>query len=188
LGRYRLNGYREPRQTSEAFDAYLEQRGLRLEAVVVGGAALNLLGVIARATQGCDILDPDLAPEILAAAASFAADARRQGEALGDDWLNNGPALLAQQLPQDWRAHLQPPFNGRALVLEALGRLDLLRSKLFALCDRGIDIGDCVALVPTTDELAAVLPWLELQDAHPGWPGHVRATFEDFARTLGHGV
>jgi hypothetical protein len=46
-----------------AFDAYLAARGLGFEAVVVGGTALNLLGVISRATQDCDILDPQLAPE-----------------------------------------------------------------------------------------------------------------------------
>jgi len=179
----------KPRETLEAFDAFLEQRGLRLEAVVVGGAALNLLGVISRVTQDCDILDPELAPEIRAAAAGFAAELRRKGEPLSDDWLNNGPALLARQLPRDWRSHLQPAFTGRVMLLEALGRLDLLRSKLFALCDRGIDIGDCVALAPTANDLAAVLPWLEQQDAHPGWPEHVRATFDDLARKLGrHGV
>ena len=37
-----------PRETLLAFDTYLADRGLRLDAVVVGGAALNLLGVISR--------------------------------------------------------------------------------------------------------------------------------------------
>jgi hypothetical protein len=83
---------------------------------------------------------------------------------------------------------LQPAFKGRALVLEALSRLDLLRSKLFALCDQGLDIADCVALAPSAEELASILPWLEQQDTNPGWPAHVRATFGDLARRLGHGV
>ncbi len=38
-----------PGDTLEAFDRYLTDRGLRLDAVVIGGAALNLLGVISRA-------------------------------------------------------------------------------------------------------------------------------------------
>ena len=33
-----------PREIVAAFDAYLSDRGLSLEAVVVGGAALGLLG------------------------------------------------------------------------------------------------------------------------------------------------
>jgi len=43
--------------TLEAFDAFLAQRGLHFEGIVVGGAALNLMGVIARATKDCDVLD-----------------------------------------------------------------------------------------------------------------------------------
>lgn len=47
-----------PRETLEAFDRYLTGRGLRLDAIVIGGAALNLLGVVSRATKDCDIIDP----------------------------------------------------------------------------------------------------------------------------------
>jgi hypothetical protein len=90
-----------PRELLTAFDRYLTDRGLRLEAVVIGGAALNLL---------------------------------------------------------------------------------------WALCDRGLDLADCVALAPTADELAGILPWLEQQDANPDWPAHVRATLADVARRLGHAV
>jgi hypothetical protein len=50
----------EPRVVLEAFDRYLEQRNLRLEGVVIGGTALNLLGVVARPTKDCDILYPPL--------------------------------------------------------------------------------------------------------------------------------
>ena len=84
-----------PRETLEAFDRYLSGRRLRLEAVVIGGAALNLLGIISRATKDCDILDPPLPSAIIEAARSFAAESRRHGDALQDDWLNNGPASLA---------------------------------------------------------------------------------------------
>ena len=48
----------KPRETLAAFDRYLAARDLRLEAVVIGGAALNLLGVVARPTKDCDILSP----------------------------------------------------------------------------------------------------------------------------------
>jgi hypothetical protein len=177
-----------PREILSSFDVFLESRGLRLDAVVVGGAALNLLGVITRPTNDCDILYPDLTETIRQAAREFAAVMRERGEILADDWLNNGPASLAGQLPLDWKSRLQPAFSGAAISLHALGREDLLRSKLFALCDRAIDLPDCLALAPTADEIAAILPWLERQDTNPGWPAHARATMQDLARRLGHGV
>ncbi len=177
-----------PRETLEAFDRYLTGRRLRLDAVVIGGAALNLLGVISRATKDCDILDPPLPTLIVEAARSFAAEARKGGAVLQDDWLNNGPASLISVLPPGWRDRLQMAFSGSSIELRCLGREDLLRSKLFALCDRGLDLGDCLALAPVADELRVILPWLEQQDGHPDWPTHVRATLADLARRLGHGV
>src|SRR5438477_2451090 len=98
-----------------AFDLFLGRLGLRLEAVVIGGPALNLRGIVQRETRDCDVLSPPLAPEILAAARAFAAERRAAGESIRDDWLNNGPASLA---------------------LRSLGRADLLKLKLFAFCDR----------------------------------------------------
>jgi len=83
---------------------------------------------------------------------------------------------------------VQRIFEGQAVVLNTLGRPDLLKSKLFALCDRGTDLPDCIALAPTARELADSLLWLEEQDTNELWPAHVRATVADLARRLGHGV
>jgi len=177
----------DPRTTLTAFDRYLADRGLALEAVVVGGAALNLLGVVSRQTRDCDILHPMLPPEVVAAAQAFAAEVRAGGGALRDEWLNNGPSQLGQLLPAGWELRLQEAFRGQAVVLRTLHRSDLLKAKLFALCDRGLDLPDCVALAPTPAELAEAITWLEPQDLHPGWPAHVRTTIGDLARRLGHG-
>ena len=177
-----------PRETLSAFNQFLADRALHLDAVVIGGAALNLLGVVSRPTKDCDILYPQLPAAISEAARAFAAELRGRGQVLADDWLNNGPASLADQLPSRWQRRLQTVFTGQAIVLRSLGREDLLRAKVFALCDRGIDLSDCLALAPTTAELAAILPWLEQQDINPDWPAHVRATMEDLGRRLGHGV
>ena len=155
---------------------------------MVGGTALNLLGVVSRPTKDCDILWPQLSDEIGNAAKAFAVDRRQAGEVIPDDWLNNGPASLSAQLPADWRDHLQTVFSGRAVRLECPGRNDLLRSKLFALCDRGLDLGDCLALAPSSEELVNLLPWLDLQDGNPGWPAHVHATLADLGQRLGYGV
>ena len=120
---------------------FLGERGLEFEAVVIGGAALNLLGVVARATKDCDVLAPPLPPAIVVAARDLAVATRDRGEDLQDDWLNNGPASLVGILPAGWQERLQVVFVGTALRLSCLGRSDLLRTKLFALCDRGIDLG-----------------------------------------------
>ncbi len=49
-----------PQATIEAFDLQLKERALRLEATVVGGAALVLLGITNRQTRDVDILHPEL--------------------------------------------------------------------------------------------------------------------------------
>lgn len=176
------------RVTIEAFDRYLAERSLSLDAVVIGGAALALLGIVSRTTDDCDVLHPTISADIAAAARAFAAARTNAGEVLADGWFNNGPASLARVLPAGWEDRLEPLFAGAALRLRCLGRADLLRSKLFALCDRALDLADCVALAPTRPELQALTEWLEQQDLNPGWPEHVRSTLADLARRLGHGV
>lgn len=174
----------DPSTTLRDFDTFLAERGMRFEAVVIGGAALGLLGVISRPTKDCDVLAPPLSAELRAAAVAFARSYRARGLELADDWLNNGPSSLADVLPSTWRDELEPLFDGQALVLRTLGRLDLLRSKLFALCDRALDLSDCVAMRPTPTELAQVRPWLEEQDANEQWPQHVANVLADLERRL----
>lgn len=177
-----------PRLTIEAFDRHLFSRALRFEGVVIGGSALNLMGVVARQTRDFDILAPELPANIAEAARVFAEEQRRIGAPLADDWLNNGPAQLSELLPDGWRTRVVPLFTGESLTLSTLGRADLLKTKLFALCDRGTDLPDCIALAPSAEELAATRPWLELQDGNAEWPTHVRATLADLSQRLRHGL
>jgi hypothetical protein len=177
-----------PRPTIEAFDRRLLGLGLRFEGVVIGGSALGLMGVIQRPTRDVDILVPELTPAIASAARDFAKAQRQAGVDLQDDWLNKGPMQLGEIPPAGWRERVQRIFGGQALVLGTLGRSDLLKSKLFALCDRGTDLPDCIALAPTAEELAECMPWLDLQDGNELWPAHVGATVADLARRLSHGV
>lgn len=154
----------------------------------MGGSALALLGIIHRQTRDFDILHPELPEEIALAAREFAGHLRRSGVELADDWLNNGPLQLGSVLPDGWQLRVQEVFSGSALRLTALGRKDLLKTKIFALCDRGTDLTDCVAFFPTLQELAESEAWVAEQDANPLWPEHVRATLTDLRRRLGHGV
>jgi hypothetical protein len=178
----------QPRPTIEAFDFHLHALGLNFEGIVIGGAALALMGVIQRPTRDFDILVPELPKAIASAAHEFAKAQRESGVDLRSDWLNNGPIRLGDVLPIGWRERAKRIFEGHALALSTLGRPDLLKSKLFALCDRGTDLPDCIALAPTAEELAECQPWLEAQDGNELWPAHVRATFADLAWRLGHGV
>ena len=130
----------------------------------------------------------ELPEDIARAARAFALHLRGEGVDLGDDWLNNGPIQLADVLPDGWRHRLQVAFEGAAVTLTTLGRPDLLASKLFALCDRGTDLADCVALAPTSKELEQAEPWLVEQDANPLWPEHVRRTLRDLLTRLSDGV
>lgn len=172
----------------EAFDLHLTERKLRLDAVVIGGAALNLLGIVHRTTKDCDILHPSLSAEVIEAAQNFAKTRRDAGETLADDWLNNGPQSLAALLPSGWQERLVPAFKGQAIELMSLGRLDLLRSKVFSLCDRALDLKDCLALAPTGEELALIEPWLNEQDGNSEWTQHVHEVLMDLKWRLGHGV
>lgn len=177
-----------PRPTIEAFDTWLTEQGLRLDAIVVGGAALALLGITDRQTRDFDILQPELPEEIAEASRTFAAHLRDEGIELANDWLNNGPIQLADILPNGWRSRVQAAFQGKSLELVTLSRADLLKTKLFALCDRGTDLADCIAMMPSVTELEEAEPWVSQQDANPMWPDHVRATLEDLRRRVGHGV
>src|SRR6267142_1342502 len=85
------------------FDQCLFDRGLQLDAVVIGGAAMNLLEIVSRTTKDCDILSPEIPPAILTASREFAVALRGTGETLQDDWLNNGPASLADHLQPQWK-------------------------------------------------------------------------------------
>lgn len=178
----------KPRRTLARFDVFLAERKLALDAIVAGGAALGLLGIITAETRDCDVIHPQLPDNIRRAAAEFAATMRAADEPLADEWLNNGPSSLAQVLPAGWTDRLSSAFSGKALVLRSLGRPDLLLTKVFALCDRVIDLADCVALAPTPDELATIIPWFDQQDASPEWPNHVRAVIADLERRVSGGV
>lgn len=177
-----------PRTTLDAFDGFLAAQGLSWDATILGGAALFLLEVVDRPTHDVDVLRPTIPDAISEAALAFARECRSHGNPLRDNWLNADAMPVGALLPEGWESRCQAVFSGQALRLESIGRADLLRTKLFAACDRGTDISDCVALRPGPEALAEAASWVALQDAHPGWPNHVAATVSDLARRLGHGL
>jgi hypothetical protein len=155
--------------------------------VIVGGAALGLLGIVARATRDVDILafakprgrgawtlvpPPAPLPESLAAAIRTVG----RDSGLADDWLNTGPAL-------QWKQGLPPGLVTRvewrqyaALRVGIVGRKDLIWLKLYAAADDrpdGRHVRDLAALKPTDAELEEAAAWVKRQDAAPAFPGLV---------------
>lgn len=176
----------KPNEIIVKFDAFLKAKKASFTGITIGGAALNLLGIISRETKDCDILDPDIPKAILNLAIEFAKTARAEGIVIRDDWFNNGPDSLKKNLPKDWRNNLQVAFKGEVLTLFTLTRENLLKTKLVALCDRGTDKVDCIALRPTKEELHAAMDWVKYQDANPDWPKHVEEILADLAKDLGY--
>jgi len=176
----------KPAETLIQFDAYLEAKGLYFDAIVIGGAALAILGTITRETQDCDILSPKIPADIMNAAKDFSHELTAKGGDLKEDRLNNGPETLMDVLPKEWRARTQELYAGKALHLQTLGRPDLLRSKFFAYCDRKQDLPDCIALKPTKAEMQEAMDWLRQQDSNPDWPEHVNTSMAALAKRLGY--
>lgn len=167
------------------FDSFLAARGLSFSAVIIGGAALNILDISNRKTKDVDCLDPEIPPEIKEASRKFAE--QRVDLSLDENWLNNGPSTLKVDLPEGWRRRTETLFRGNALDLEVLGRTDLLKSKLFAYCDRTTpDFEDLKDLKPTAHELAGALDWVKERDAHANWSSHVETAFSILAKALKH--
>jgi len=168
------------------FDAFLEKKGITFDAIIIGGAALSFMNVITRETQDVDVLDPEITEEIKEAAKSFAKNFSISETSLKETWLNNGPSSLVKELPAGGRKRRKKVFSDKAITLHTLSRMDLLGTKLFALCDRGLDLNDCLSLAPTRGELLATLEWVKYQDANPDWPAHVTKTLEKLAKRLGY--
>jgi hypothetical protein len=160
----------------------IQARGEHFRVVIIGGAAMNLLGIVARTTTDVDILafgdlESDARsghriarpPEPLPAALIAAAQAVAREMGLGPDWLNAGPA-------SQWDLGLPPGLESRiewrthaALDVGLVGRLDLIYFKLYAAADdtgpKSVHFQDLLALSPTLAELAAAREWVVSQDA-----------------------
>lgn len=169
------------KENLKIFDQFLNSRELSFEAVIIGGAALLVLGIIDRATRDVDCLTPHIPNVIKSASIEFA---KQVG--LDSEWLNNGPESLQDDLPPGWKDRAELIYKGEALTLHTLGRIDLLRSKLYAYCDRQQDLQDCIAMAPSQHELQTIKPWLCTRDANPLWEEHVETSLKYLIQKLHH--
>jgi hypothetical protein len=147
--------------------------------VVLGGAALNLLGYVSRPTGDVDVIafadgprliaPPEPLPESLLSVVRTVARQMR----LPDDWLNTVAALQWRQgLPPGLADRLEWREYGGALRVGLVGRYDLIFFKLYAAADEGaggVHLKDLLLLEPTLDELAAAEVWIRTQDPSPAF-------------------
>ena len=147
--------------------------------VVIGGAALNLSGIVRRATRDVDILawgkgaEITRPPDPLPAPLIRAIDAVATRLGLPPNWLNTGPV-------SQWDTGLPPGLAERvrwreyaALTVGVIDRYDLIFFKVYAAADsntpRSRHYQDLLALRPTGEELVAAIAWVRTQDPSPGF-------------------
>lgn len=155
------------------------QRAADLRLVVVGGAALNLLGLLSRTTTDADVIaveqdgelvaPDDLPPVFLDGVAVVAASLQ-----LPEDWLNTGPSLQMRfGLPPGFRERLTW-LDFEPLHVGLASRRDLVALKLFAAADywpaRGVHYRDLVSLSPQPEEMEFAADWAKTQDTSPDFP------------------
>ena len=171
----------DPKETIPAFDRFLESRKISFTAIAVGGAALSILGIISRGTGDLDLLETSIPTDVQLAAKEFAI-----ANDISETWLNNGPASLARDLPLGWRNRIQQLYFGKSLKLWTLSRMDLIRSKFWAMCDRLRDVDDLIALAPSLEEIALAVDWVKPLDANPNWPAYADKTADILKARLGY--
>jgi hypothetical protein len=173
------------KNTLKKFDQFLKNRKLKFTATIIGGAALNVMEVTARVTKDVDCIDPKIPPEIKEASRDFAQE-NPELNLSSNHWINNGPISIIRDLDKDWRFKTQVIFQGDALTLLTLDRISLLKTKLYAYCDRDTDFDDCVNLKPTIKELDDCYDWVLNGDRSELWPAQVDSQFKILKKALGY--
>jgi hypothetical protein len=170
----------DPKEIIPKFDEFLTTNHLMFEGVAIGGAALVVLDITQRSTRDVDLLETEI-PEAISKAAHEFANLHR----LSEDWFNAGPADLLRNLPSDWKTDLQHLNSGKSLSLRALSRINMIRTKFWAMCDRMRDVDDLIAISPNNDEIEIAVRWVTPLDGNPGWPKHVETMAQALRRRLG---
>ena len=165
----------------------LADRGERSELVVVGGAALALLGFVRRTTRGVDVLGSRTGdqvvpfrqlPDGLALAVRDVAGVLD----LAPNWLNAGPASLVDLGLPDGFVHRLVRLDSGALVLHLAGREDLIAFKLYAAVDdgpRSKHFSDLKALDPSPDELRSAARWAKTHDTSPAFAAELSTALRE---------
>jgi len=178
-----------PAEIIKLFDCFLAKRGFKVEAVAIGGAALNIAGYIKRPTTDIDLLLPKISLELRNHAADFRREMEKEGILLAADWLNNGPDQFLNYLNKNWEKRTVQIFDGTAIKLRTLSKPELLSTKLIGLGDRtNRDEEDIVSMNPTRQEMIEAFGWAKKYDANPRWESHLRERLQPLLERLGYGL
>lgn len=146
--------------------------------MVIGGAALSALGLVARTTADIDVVGlrhgalitpADPLPDSLRSARDRVA----RDFGLGPDWLNaQASDVVRLGLPDGFAARVETRSYVPGLEVHFASRYDLIHLKLHAFVDRGPGgkhDADLRALEPSEAELVAAGRWAMTHDPSPGF-------------------
>ena len=179
-----VNAFDEP---LGALGQLLAERGFHYELLVVGGGALQLLGLIDRPTRDVDVVAQvdrtGLARlDALPAPLQSAVDDTARMFGLPSGWFTVGPrALVDLGLPEGvlGRAHRRE-WGGLTLYLA--DRRDQIAFKLYAAVDQGPSskhFQDLRRLAATDNELRSAAAWARTHDPSEGFLVELRAALRD---------
>ncbi len=145
-----------------------------IEIVVCGGAALNILGYVARTTIDVDIMAFVDSNKSLVKDHPISARLHTAAENVGKDfnlpsnWLNTGPSsIIDLGLPEGLMGRTKTFRYGNKLIVHFLDRYDQIHFKLYAAADQtrtSIHYHDLIALKPAEEELLRAAEWCKTQD------------------------
>lgn len=169
--------------------------GEEVAVVVVGGATLNLLGIVRRSTSDVDVIarafvdssgvlrltqaEPfpaSLQTAIRTVARDLGLPETWMNAEVGAQWVHGLPPWILEDLT--WRAYGN-------LQVGLVGRRTLAALKLFAAVDSGprsVHMQDLLAIRPTDAELEQSREWVATRDANEEFPSMIDGVIEDVRR------
>ncbi len=160
-----------------------------LDILVCGGSALQVLGLVDRATKDIDALAmierqeqglaahrADPFPSILTQAIQKVA----RDFKLPEKWLNSGPTSAVEfGLPDGILNRAIVKEYGDCLTIRFINRLDQIHFKIFAATDQlgagqSRHYADLLALQPTAQELKQAARWTMTHDPSEGYKGELK--------------
>lgn len=152
-------------------------------SLIISGGSVVSLEVRGRETNDIDVVSGNLTEEIL-----NAADILAQKYGLRRGWLNSAASSFNGNFDDGWQDRAVVILHGTNLVVKAISREDMIKTKIIAFYTRGFDLFDVVALKPTRENVLDIT--IEtLAKNLAGRPDHdIAFDCDDLLRELGYEV
>jgi len=132
-------------------DKYLLDANEERSLIICGGASLILKGILNRATEDVDVLLPRIDKKLKDISIRISKQLN-----IGENWINGGAAQYSFCLLQGWENRTENIYNGKALKVSSIARIDQLSMKFYAVFDRPRDLDDLKSLKPQKSEIETV--------------------------------